>query len=175
MLGSLLVSVGQSADFVVHSVAVVVSGQSGGTGGRQRPSVATCATVTREAGGDQGRWLFGHSDALSLISDRQSGVWLRKRQQAGRFTYGRGMREYRDNRVLRTESEYPNIVELAVARDGLATELSRQIIAFHKSRHIELRHGRITLRHGQIYYRWCFSDLATAHAFLERFGGAVVR
>jgi hypothetical protein len=112
---------------------------------------------------------------LSLISDRQSGVWLHKRQQAGRFTYGRGMREYRDNRVLRTESEYPNIVELAVARDGLATELSRQIIAFHKSRHIELRHGRITLRHGQIYYRWCFSDLATAHAFLERFGGAVVR
>jgi len=85
------------------------------------------------------------------------------------------MREYRDNRVLRTESEYPNIVELAVARDGLATELSRQIIAFHKSRRIELRHGRITLRHGQIYYRWCFSDLVTAHAFLERFGGVVVR
>jgi len=50
-----------SASFA--SEAVVVSGQFGGTGGRQRPSVATCATVTREAGGDQGRWLFGHSDA----------------------------------------------------------------------------------------------------------------
>src|SRR5215472_19091970 len=50
-----------SASFA--SEAVVVSGQFGGTSGRQRPSVATCATVTREAGGDQGRWLFGHSDA----------------------------------------------------------------------------------------------------------------
>jgi hypothetical protein len=29
------------------------------------------------------------------------------------------------------------------------------------------------LREGQTYYRWCFSDLAMAHAFIEQFGGSL--
>ncbi len=84
-----------------------------------------------------------------------------------------GMREYR-SKVLKTEADYPHIIELAVPADGLATALGRQILAFHKSRRIKPRHGRVKQRAGQFYYRWCFSDLATAGAFLEQFGGAVV-
>ena len=73
------------------------------------------------------------------------------------------------------EIKYPNIVELAVAADGLEVELAHRIIEFHKSRHIEPRHGRIIHRENQTYYRWCFSDLATARAFLEQFSGSLVR
>jgi hypothetical protein len=28
--------------------------------------------------------------------------------------------------------------------------------------------------HSEIYFRWCFSDLATARAFMEQFGGEVL-
>jgi hypothetical protein len=58
------------------------------------------------------------------------------------------------------ESNYPYIVELVVATDGLSVELSRRILSFHQSRQIEPRYGRRIPRDGQIYYRWCFSDLA---------------
>jgi hypothetical protein len=74
-------------------------------------------------------------------------------------------------KALANERNYPNIVELAVAADGLEVELSRRILEFHKSRHIEPRHGRRIPRKGKIYYRWCFSDLATACEFSEQFGG----
>jgi hypothetical protein len=39
------------------------------------------------------------------------------------------------------------------------------------SRDIQLRHGRTIFRYGEIYYRWCFPDLATARDFHEQFGG----
>jgi hypothetical protein len=74
-------------------------------------------------------------------------------------------------KALTNESKYPNIVELAVAADGLDIELSHRVIGFHKSRHIEPRHGRRIVRGGQVYYRWCFSDLATARDFIDQFGG----
>jgi hypothetical protein len=35
-----------------------------------------------------------------------------------------------------------------------------------------VRHGRKTVRENKIYFRWCFSDLPTAHGFMERFGGS---
>jgi hypothetical protein len=73
---------------------------------------------------------------------------------------------------LTTERKYPHIIELAVAGGALDVSLSRQIMEFHKSRHIRPRHGRTIVRQGKIYYRWCFSDLATARAFLEVFDGA---
>ncbi len=76
------------------------------------------------------------------------------------------------NDKLANERKYPYIVELAVAADGLDVQLSRQIVAFHNLRHIRPRHGRILVRERQIYYRWCFSDLATAGDFIEQFGGA---
>ena len=44
-------------------------------------------------------------------------------------------------KALTNESIYPNIVELAVTADGLEVELAHRIIEFHKSRHIEPRHG----------------------------------
>jgi hypothetical protein len=69
------------------------------------------------------------------------------------------------------EGKYPNVVELAVPAHGLDVTLGRRIMAFHKSRHIQLRHGRTVIRQGQIFYRWCFSDLATARAFIDQFGG----
>src|SRR5262245_54988954 len=69
------------------------------------------------------------------------------------------------------ESKYPYIVEIPVADDKLDVEFSRRIMGFHRSRKIDARHGRRTVSEGQIYFRWCFSDLATARAFMEQFGG----
>ncbi len=71
------------------------------------------------------------------------------------------------------ERKYPHIVELPVGEKGLDVGLGRRIIDFHKSRHIKPRHGRIILRERETYYRWCFSDLAMARAFIEQFGGSL--
>jgi hypothetical protein len=60
------------------------------------------------------------------------------------------------------ERNYPYIVELAVGEDGLEAGLGRRIMNFHNSRRIRPRHGCIILKEGKTYYRWCFSDLATA-------------
>jgi hypothetical protein len=64
----------------------------------------------------------------------------------------------------------PNIVELVVPDDGSEIELSRRI-KFHKSRHIQPRHGRWITEENQTYCRWCFADLGTAWDFIEQFGG----
>ena len=71
------------------------------------------------------------------------------------------------------ERTYPYLVEMPVAAAPLDIALSRQIMEFHKSRHLQVRHGRTILREGETCYRWCFPDLATAHAFAEHFGGAL--
>jgi len=71
------------------------------------------------------------------------------------------------------ERAYPHVVEVAVPRARLDVELNRRIIEFHKSRNIEPRHGRRIFRDGENFFRWCFSDLATARAFVEQFGGEV--
>jgi hypothetical protein len=57
----------------------------------------------------------------------------------------------------------------------LEIELSRQIVGFHKSRRIQPRHGRQTIRDNQTFSRWCFADLPTARAFVEQFGGALYK
>ena len=69
------------------------------------------------------------------------------------------------------EGKYPNIVALAVGGDGLDVTLGRRIINFHKLRHIQPHHGRTIIKQHRIFYRWCFSDLATARDFIEQFGG----
>ena len=76
-------------------------------------------------------------------------------------------------KTARNERNYPYIAELpgSVRGGGLDVALSRQIIQFHKTRHLHPRHGRIILKEGRFYYRWCFSDLQTVHAFIEQFGG----
>ena len=78
----------------------------------------------------------------------------------------------RGYRALTNERKYPFIVELAITGEELELALSRRIIDFHNRRHIRTRHGRPILRNGEKQYRWCFSDIATAHAFIEQFGGA---
>jgi hypothetical protein len=68
------------------------------------------------------------------------------------------------------ESEYPHIVGVAAVEDQLDVESSRRIMDFHRSRKIQARHGRQIVRQGQVYFRWCFSDLAIARPFMEQFG-----
>lgn len=79
------------------------------------------------------------------------------------------MRQPPSGRAVENESKYPYIVELFVADDKLDVELSRRTMEFHRSRKIQPRHGRRNVRERQIYFRWCFSDLATARAFTEQF------
>jgi hypothetical protein len=79
------------------------------------------------------------------------------------------------SRALTNERKYPYIVELPVSVGGLDIAVSRRIIEFHKTQHVQPRHGRTILKERQTYYRWCFSDLTTGHAFVEQFGGTVVR
>src|SRR4029077_10594641 len=80
----------------------------------------------------------------------------------------------RSAKPLINESRYTYIVELAVPDTGLEIELNRQIVSFHRSRRIQPRYGRRFTRNNQMYSRWCFSDLATARAFLEQFGGELL-
>jgi hypothetical protein len=79
--------------------------------------------------------------------------------------------QFRSPKAVANESKYPNIVQLAVGGDGLDVTLGRRIVNFHKSRHIQPHHGRTIIRQQQIFYRWCFSDLAAARDFIEQFGG----
>jgi hypothetical protein len=81
------------------------------------------------------------------------------------------MRQPPSGKAVANESKYPYIVELFVANDELDVELSRRMMDFHRSRKIQARHGRRIVREDKIYFRWCFSGLATAHAFMEQFGG----
>jgi len=74
-----------------------------------------------------------------------------------------------------TEQKYPYIVELLVVDDELDVEVSRRMMDFHRSRKIQARYGRRIVREGQIYFRWCFSDLDMASAFKEEFGGEVLQ
>jgi hypothetical protein len=89
----------------------------------------------------------------------------------------RRMRGGRDmpKKAATNETEYPYIVEFVVAGDKLDVELSRRMMDFHRSQEIPARHGRRIVREGQIFFRWCFSDLATAGAFMDRFGGEAPR
>jgi hypothetical protein len=87
------------------------------------------------------------------------------------------MRQFPGDKASANERKYPYIVELAVAAKGLDVGLSRQIIDFHKTRHIQPRHGRGTIPKGEgkAYYRWCFSDLETAQSFVQQFGGTILQ
>jgi hypothetical protein len=76
------------------------------------------------------------------------------------------------------ERKYPYIVAIAMAGKGLDIGLNRRVIAFHKERHIEPRHGRSRLPKGgkdHVHYRWCFSSLETARSFVEQFGGTILQ
>ena len=74
-------------------------------------------------------------------------------------------------KAVANERMHPYIAELPASTRGLDVALGRRIIQFHKTRHVQPRYGRAILKDGQFYYRWCFSDPATARAFIEQFGG----
>ena len=84
------------------------------------------------------------------------------------------MRRRATEKVVINESKFPYIVGFAVVDDELDVELSRRIMNFHRSRKIQVRHGRKIVRECEIYFRWSFLDLATARAFMEQFGGEVL-
>src|SRR5262249_28330202 len=99
---------------------------------------------------------------------------LKRRRLHGGYSAGlRVMIQPGSGKALANETKYPNIVELAVPDDGLKIEMSRRIMEFHKSRHIQPRHGRWITKENQTYCRWCFADLGTACDFVEQFGGAL--
>jgi len=82
------------------------------------------------------------------------------------------------DREIINESKYPHIVAIAVAGEGLDIGLSRRIMDFHKTRHVQPRHGRSAIPKGGVgeaYYRWCFSDLETAQSFVNEFGRAIIQ
>jgi hypothetical protein len=76
-------------------------------------------------------------------------------------------------KALANERKYPYVAELPVSVHGLDVELNRRIFQFHKTRHVQPRHGRTILTERQHYYRWCFSDLQMAHEFINQFGGSL--
>jgi len=82
------------------------------------------------------------------------------------------MAKGRPGKAVANERSHPFIIEVPVAANGLDRALSREIVAFHKSQYVKPRFGRTIFRDGQSYFRWCFSDLDIARAFLEKFGGA---
>jgi hypothetical protein len=84
-------------------------------------------------------------------------------------------RAFRVGKSLTNERTHPYLVEIPVEAVGLDVPLNRQIMKFHESRQLQLRHGRMILRRGKNYYRWCFPDSATAIAFAEQFGGRPFR
>ena len=84
------------------------------------------------------------------------------------------MRQPPSGKAATNEREYPYIVELVPADDKLSVDLGRRITAFHRLRKIQVRHGRRIVTERQIYFRWCFSDLGAANAFMEEFGGKLM-
>src|SRR5262249_61386714 len=57
------------------------------------------------------------------------------------------------SKPLTNERTHPYFVDIPVAALGLDVALSRQIMNFHKSRQLQLRHGRTNSRGGEHYYR----------------------
>jgi hypothetical protein len=73
--------------------------------------------------------------------------------------------------TLSNERDFPHVVEILLPLDGLDVRMSRDIATFHSSRDIRPRFGRVRKQNDQQYCRYCFSDLETADAFREQFGG----
>ena len=85
------------------------------------------------------------------------------------------VRQPLSGKAVKNEGKYPYIVELSAPEDKLDVEVSRRMMDFHSFRKIQVQHGRRIVIEDQIYFRWCFSDLATAGAFIEQFGGKLTR
>ena len=71
---------------------------------------------------------------------------------------------------LRTERNFPHLVELALPKKGFR-DVVQEIDAFHRERRTPVRRGRNRLKVKQLFIRFCFRDAATADAFRYRFDG----
>src|SRR5262249_35149616 len=80
------------------------------------------------------------------------------------------IRRKSENGRLRTERDFPYVVELAFP-PGVFRSVFLEIDAFHRERRIPVRRGRSRHEVKQVYIRFCFPDAATAEAFRNRFGG----
>jgi len=111
------------------------------------------------------RWIAANIAKLPNLLPKSDEYW------------GRDMGEPYTGRAIINESKYPYIVAIAVVGKGLDIGLSRRIMDFHATRHVQPRHGRSTIPKGEgkAYYRWRFSDLETAQSFVEQFGGTIVQ
>ncbi len=83
------------------------------------------------------------------------------------------MPQPQSGRAVANESKCLFIVELLVDAGELSVELNHRMMDFHRSRKIQIQHGRRIIRESQPYFRWCFSDLTTARSFIEQFGGTL--
>jgi hypothetical protein len=78
-------------------------------------------------------------------------------------------------RAIRNEIRHPYIVEVAIVGDELNVQLVRQIMQFHQSQSIQPRYGRTITTNRAKLYRWCFSKLLVARAFIDQFGGELYK
>ena len=69
---------------------------------------------------------------------------------------------------------YPFVVEVMVPEGGLGRRLD-DMHQFHRQRRIVDHHISRRRDEQHDYIRWCFKDLATAHAFAEQFSGTLLR
>ena len=76
-------------------------------------------------------------------------------------------RQIPSGKATANESKYPYIIELALTGRVLDVGLSCRIMNFHKTRHIQPRHGHTAILKEGRTFRWCFSDLETARAFMS--------
>src|SRR5215472_16604779 len=74
-------------------------------------------------------------------------------------------RQIPSGKATANESKYPYIIELALTGRLLDVGLSCRIMNFHKTRHIQPRHGHTAILKEGRTFRWCFSDLETARGF----------
>ena len=79
-------------------------------------------------------------------------------------------RRKREITGLTNERDFPHLVELALPPEGFRS-VFLEFDAFHRDRRIPVRRGRSRHEAEQFHIRFCFSDIATADAFRDRFGG----
>jgi hypothetical protein len=91
--------------------------------------------------------------------------------RAGATHSSKGVTMRAIGKVALNQRKHPYVVELEAAYGGLDVKLSRQIVLFHQSRHVQPQYGRTIVSQRGLIGRWCFNDLSIAHGFIEQFGG----
>ena len=72
------------------------------------------------------------------------------------------------------EREFPHVVEIAVPPSGLGARLDA-MHHFHHARGVQACLGLGRRHEGRDYLRWYFTRPTLAEAFVEEFGGAIMK